>query len=107
GNRKCMTQDIQLSVQCASFHSPETFGAVRAHHARSDITESHAGQGVTKERIEGECLAVGSALARHYFVAIAADDVGHRDASERLVNLWSALVRLKVLLTCPHECFRL
>ncbi len=102
-HRKRMAQDVQLAVHRAWLHALETLGAVRAHHACGDITERHVGQWVPQERIEGECLAVGPAFARHHFVPIAADDVGHRDAPKCPVNLWSTLVGLKLLLTCPYE----
>ena len=41
-------------------------GTVRAHHAHCDLTERHAGKRVMQERIEGQCLSVGSAFARHH-----------------------------------------
>jgi hypothetical protein len=80
---------------------------VRAHHASGDLTESHASQWVTQECIEGKRLAVGPSLAWHHLFAIASHDVGDCDAPKHPVNLRSALVGLKLLLTRPHKCFGL
>lgn len=102
-----MTENVQLPVQCSWFHALETLGTVGAHHAGGDIAEGDEGQWVPEERIEGEGLAVSSSLPRHHLVPVALHDVGHRDALERLVNLWSLLVGLQLLLTRPRKGNRL
>lgn len=101
--RERMTQNVQLSVQCAWPHALETLGAVCAHHPRGDIAKRHAGQRMPQKRTEREGLAVSSALARHHFVSVAAHYIGDRDAPKRLVGLRTALIGLEFLLTRPCE----
>ena len=49
----------------------------------------------------GPRLAVCTTFARHHFVAIPADDIGHGNAPKCLAN--RTFVSFKLLLTCPHE----
>src|SRR5262249_52350650 len=101
--RKDMAQDVQFAVERTRLHAPETFGAVRAHHACGHIAEGHEGQSMPQQRIERKRLSVGPSLARHHLVAVAAHDVGQRYAPERPVGLRSILVGLKFLFTRPKE----